>query len=160
PYGGPKLRSGAVYEWSVRTWDRTDRESPASGGVFETGISDHAWEGAKWIRRTTHDADDYTRARKELHIRDSPVVRARAYTAAEHTYELYLNGRRADRGTSFGYPGEDYCQAADVTDLVAPGQPLVIGVLYHWYGSGQGRPAGDRGLLMKLVVEHADGSRE
>ena len=160
PYDGPKLRSGAVYEWSVRTWDRTDRESPASRGVFETGISDHEWEGAQWIRRTTNDADDYTLARKEVHIGDSPVVRARAYTAADHTYELYFNGRRADRGTSFGYPGEDYYQAADVTDLVAPGQSLVIGVLYHWYGSGQGRPAGDRGLLMKLVVEHADGSRE
>ena len=159
-YAGPALRSGAAYEWSVRTWDRTDQQSPAATGRFETGIADAEWEGANWIRRTTTEADDYTLARTEVRVGDSPVVRARAYTAADHTYELYLNGRRADRGTSFGYPGEDYYQAADVTDLVPAGQPLAIGVRYHWYGSGQGRPAGNRGLLMKLVVEHADGSRQ
>ncbi|MEU5722427.1 family 78 glycoside hydrolase catalytic domain [Micromonospora sp. NPDC047738] len=160
PYGGPALRAGAAYQWSVRTWDRTDQQSPPGTGAFETGISDTQWEGAAWIRRTTTEADDYTLARTEVRPSASPVVRARSYTAADHTYELYLNGTRADRGTSFGYPGEDYYQAADVTDLVTAGEPLAIGVRYHWYGSGQGRPAGARGLLMKLVVEHADGTRE
>jgi alpha-L-rhamnosidase len=160
PYAGPALRPGAAYRWAVRTWDRTGRMSPAGTGGFETGISDAQWEGANWIRRVTGDADDYTLARTEVRIGRSRVVRARAYTAADHTYELYLNGRRADRGTSFGYPGEDYYQAADVTDLVSAGKPLALGVRYHWYGSGQGRPAGTPGLLMKLVVEHADGSRE
>jgi alpha-L-rhamnosidase len=159
-YAGPPLRSGAAYGWTVRTWDRSGQESPAGTGGFETGISDSEWEGASWIRRTTTDADDYTLARTEVVVGASPVVRARAYTAADHTYELFVNGERADRGTSFGYPGEDYYQAADVTDLVAAGGPLALGVRYHWYGSGQGRPAGARGLLLKLVVEHADGSRE
>lgn len=160
PYGGPALRSGSAYRWTVRTWDRTGRVSPPAAGAFETGISDSEWEGANWIRRTTSDADDYTLARTEVRPARGRVVRARVYTAADHTYELYLNGRRADRGTSFGYPGEDYYQAADVTRLVKAGEPLAIGVRYHWYGSGQGRPAGARGLLLKLVVEHADGSRE
>ncbi|MCW3845000.1 glycoside hydrolase family 78 protein [Micromonospora yasonensis] len=160
PYGGPALRAGTAYEWTVRTWDRTDQPSPPGSGAFETGISDSQWEGASWIRRATTEADDYTLARTEVRPNASPVVRARAYTAADHTYELYLNGTRADRGTSFGYPGEDYYQAADVSDLVTAGEPLAIGVRYHWYGSGQGRPAGNRGLLMKLVVEHADGTRE
>ncbi|GIF73016.1 family 78 glycoside hydrolase catalytic domain [Asanoa siamensis] len=159
-YGGPALRSGTAYSWTVRTWDRSGQESPAGRGAFETGIADSDWEGAAWIRRTTDDADDYTLARTEVAVGASPVVRARAYTAADHTYELFVNGRRADRGTSFGYPGEDYYQAADVTDLVTAGGPLTLGVRYHWYGSGQGRPAGARGLLLKLVVEHADGSRE
>ncbi|WP_406104651.1 family 78 glycoside hydrolase catalytic domain [Micromonospora globbae] len=160
PYTGPALRAGAAYRWSVRTWDRTGRQSPTATGAFETGISDSQWEGASWIRRATTEADDYTLARTEVRPNASPVVRARAYTAADHTYELYLNGVRADRGTSFGYPGEDYYQAADVTRLVRAGAPLAIGLRYHWYGSGQGRPAGARGVLMKLVVEHADGSRE
>jgi alpha-L-rhamnosidase len=160
PYAGPPLRPGSAYEWAVRTWDRTGRQSPPATGRFETGLSDQDWEGAAWIRRATNEADDYTLARTEVHIGASPVVRARTYTAADHTYELFLNGRRADRGTSFGYPGEDYYQAADVTHLVTAGEPLVLGVRYHWYGAGQGRPAGARGLLLKLVVEHADGSRE
>ncbi|WP_199733565.1 family 78 glycoside hydrolase catalytic domain [Micromonospora sp. BL4] len=160
PYAGPTLRSGTAYEWTVRTWDRTGRQSPPAAGAFETGIDDTQWEGASWIRRATTEADDYTLARTEVRPNASRVVRARAYTAADHTYELYLNGARADRGTSFGYPGEDYYQATDVTKLVRAGAPLVIGVRYHWYGSGQGRPAGNRGLLAKLVVEHADGTRE
>ncbi|AVT31771.1 alpha-L-rhamnosidase [Plantactinospora sp. BC1] len=159
PYAGPALAPGAAYRWTVRTWDRTGRSSPAGSGSFETGISDDQWEGANWIRRVTGDADDYTLARTEVSIGRSRVVRARAYTAADHTYELYLNGRRADRGTSFGYPGEDYYQAADVTDLVRAGKPLAVGLRYHWYGSGQGRPAGAPGVLLKLVVEHADGTR-
>jgi len=160
PYGGPELEPGAAYGWSVRTWDRTDTPSPAAVGRFETGLGDGDWEGAAWIRRETNEADDYTLARTELQVADSPVVRARAYTAAVHTYELFLNGVRADRGNSFGYPGENYYQAADVTDLVRAGEPLALGVNYHWYGGGQGRPSGQRGLLMKLVIEHADGTRQ
>ncbi|MEU4677671.1 family 78 glycoside hydrolase catalytic domain [Micromonospora sp. NPDC023737] len=160
PYTGPELSAGAAYRWTVRTWDRTGRQSPAASGEFETGIADGQWEGASWIRRATTEADDYTLARTEVRPAAGRVVRARAYTSADHTYELYLNGVRADRGTSFGYPGEDYYQAVDVTRLVAAGKPLAIGLRYHWYGSGQGRPAGSRGVLLKLVVEHADGTRE
>ncbi|MEV6109358.1 family 78 glycoside hydrolase catalytic domain [Streptomyces sp. NPDC051940] len=161
PYRGPELAPGTAYRWTVRTWDRAGQASPyARSAVFETGLGDGDWSGAEWIRRTSTEADDYTLARTETQVGDSPVVRARAYTAANHTYELFLNGRRADRGTSFAYPGEGYYQAADVTDLVKAGKPLAIGVRYHWYGGGQGRPAGERGLLHKLVIEHADGSTE
>ncbi|MFI2650966.1 hypothetical protein [Micromonospora fulviviridis] len=86
-----------AYEWTVRsTWDRAGQQSPPGAGAFETGISDIQWEGASWIRRATTDADDYTLARTEVHPNTSPVVRARAYTAADHTHELYLNGTRAD----------------------------------------------------------------
>lgn len=160
-YGGPELASGAPYTWTVRTWDREGLSSPwAEPARFETGIGDSDWAGAAWIRRDTNEADDYTLARTEIEVEDSPVVRARAYTAANHTYELFLNGERADRGASFGYPGEGYYQAADVTDLVAGGEPLAIGIRYHWYGGGQGRPATERGLLHKLVLEHADGTRQ
>ncbi|GGO68291.1 family 78 glycoside hydrolase catalytic domain [Nocardioides deserti] len=160
-YSGPALRSGDDYRWTVRTWDVTDRSSGWSApATFETGIGDGDWEGASWIRRTTGEADDYTLARTEVPVADSPVVRARAYTAANHTYELFLDGKRADRGTSFAYPGEGYYQATDVTDLVTAGRTLAIGIRYHWYGSGQGRPAAAPGLLHKLVVEHADGTRQ
>jgi len=71
-----------------------------------------------------------------------------------------LNGTLLDRGPSFSYPGEGYYQATDVTEHIPLGQPLTIGVIYHWYGAGQGRPAGERGLLVRLVIEHVDGSRE
>ena len=90
----------------------------------------------------------------------SPITRARAYVSANHQYELRLNGTVVDRGPAFSYPGEGYYQATDISSQVQAGAPLAIGIVYHWYGSGQGRPAGERGLLGRFVVEHADGTSE
>lgn len=160
PYGGPALSSQTSYSWTVRTWDRGEQPSPyAPAAEFDTGLADADW-GASWIRRTSTEADDYTLARKELAVTESPVTRARAYLAACHQAELRLNGVVVDRGPSFAYPGEGYYQATDVTAQVVAGKPLAIGVVYHWYGSGQGRPAGERGLLLRLVVDHADGTHQ
>lgn len=162
-YEGPELASGSDYTWTVRTWDVDDQVSPWAGlATFETGIGIDEWDGAAWIRRETDDGDEYTMARTEVMVRDSPVVRARAYTSAYHQYRLYLNGDEVDDGPAFSYPGEGYYQAADVTEHVEPGEPLAIGLLYHWYGRGQGRPtaAAERGGVHKLVIEYADGSRQ
>jgi alpha-L-rhamnosidase len=159
-YGGPALKNQTSYSWTVRTWDRDDQPSPyAEAAEFDTGIADGEW-GASWIRRSSTEADDYTLARKELEVTASPVVRARAYLAATHHAELRLNGVAVDRGTAFAHPGEGYYQATDVTEQITAGKPLVLGVLYHWYGSGQGRPAGERGLLVRLVINHADGTEQ
>jgi alpha-L-rhamnosidase len=159
-YGGPALKSQSSYSWTVRTWDRDDQASPyAEAAEFDTGLADSEW-AASWIRRSSTEADDYTLARKELDVTESPVVRARVYLAASHQAELRLNGVAVDRGPAFAYPGEGYYQATDVTAQIMAGKPLVLGALYHWYGSGQGRPAGERGLLVRLVIEHADGSQQ
>jgi len=159
-YGGPALDGQTSYSWSVRTWDRGGQVSPwAAPAEFDTGLADSEW-AASWIRRASTEVDDYTLARKEVLVTASPVTRARAYVAASHQYELYVDGALVDRGSSFAYPGEGYYQATDITERVRAGEPLAIGAIYHWYGAGQGRPAGERGLLLRLVVEHADGSRQ
>lgn len=166
-YGGPwPLRPGAAYAWKVRTWNRDDAASEWSApAAFDTALAPGAagW-GARWIRRTPVDAadaaDDYTLARVEQLIGKSPIRRARAYVSANHQFELHVGGRIVDRGPAFAYPGEGYYQASDLTPLVQPGEPLVVGVLYHWYGAGQGRPAGEPGLLVRVVVEHDDGSSD
>ncbi|WP_432946228.1 alpha-L-rhamnosidase N-terminal domain-containing protein [Kribbella sp. CA-253562] len=162
-YAGPALAVGTPYRWTVRTWDRAGRVSPwARPASFETGITDADWEGAAWIRRPSTEPDDFTLARKEVAIPSGRVVRARAYVSAYHQYRLYLNGAEVDDGPAFSYPGEGYYQVTDVTKQLQTRRPLAIGVLYHWYGGGQGRPAAAnaRGLLLKLVVEYADGRRE
>ena len=87
-----------------------------------------------------------------------PIRRARAYVSANHQFELHINGAVVDRGPAFSYPGEGYYQASDITTLLQAGSPVVVGVLYHWYGGGQGRPAGEAGLLVRVVVDHDDGS--
>lgn len=165
-YAGAPLRPATAYRWKVRTWNRADAASEwSAAGAFDTALApgEPGW-GAHWIRRATADAadaaDEYTLARVEQPIAASPIRRARAYVSASHQFELRVGGRIVDRGPAFAYPGEGYYQASDLTPLVQPGQPLVLGALYHWYGAGQGRPAGAPGLLVRVVIEHEDGSRE
>nr|BFE28380.1 hypothetical protein GCM10010200_006310 [Actinomadura rugatobispora] len=159
PYAGPALARGAAYTWTVRTWDRTGKRSawsrPAS---FEVGLRDQDWQ-ASWIRRTTAEADDYTLARKDITVGASKVVRARVHIAASHQYALHLNGEVVDRGPAFAYPDDGFYRTVDVTGKLRAGQ-ATLGALVHWYGSGQGRPKGEPGLLVRLVIEHADGSRQ
>lgn len=172
PYGGPPLTSDTSYGWTVRTWDRTDQASPYADPVFfDTGISDAEWSGANWIRRATtgnDSSEDWTLARKQFLVSDgSPVVRARAYVAAMAQYDLHVNGESVYRGDSFTYPGEGYYQSSDITEFAAAGEPLALGVLYHyWTCTCQGRangpssPNGPSGLLVKVVVDHADGTKD
>ena len=157
--GPDGLAHGTTFTWTVRTWDHAGEASPwARPAAFDTGIADADWQ-ASWIRRTTADKDDYTYARRQFTLSGSPVVRARVYIAADQQYELHVNGQVADRGAAFAYPGEGYYRVVDVTRLLRAGRPNVVGALYHWYGPGQGRPAGEPGLLVRVVVDHADGSR-
>jgi alpha-L-rhamnosidase len=160
PYAGPALAAGTGHTWTVRTWDRTGKASPwARPAAFDTGLADADWQ-ASWIRRTTAEADDYTLARKEFTVGGSPVVRARAYIAASHQYQLHVNGAVVDRGAPFNYPDDGYYRAVDITRRLTAGAPAVVGAIVHWYGSGQGRPRGEPGLLMRVVVDHADGTRQ
>jgi alpha-L-rhamnosidase len=159
-YAGPALAAGTSYSWTVRTWDRTGKASPwARPAAFDTGLADADWQ-ASWIRRTTAEADDYTLARKEFTVTSSPVVRARAYIAASHQYQLHVNGAVVDRGAAFNYPDAGYYRAVDITRQLTAGRPAAVGAIMHWYGSGQGRPRSEPGLLIRVVVDHADGSRQ
>jgi alpha-L-rhamnosidase len=159
PYRGPALAPGESYTWTVRTWDKTGKASPwARPGSFDTGLADADWQ-ASWIRRTTAEPDDYTLARKEFTVGAGPVVRARVYIAAYQQYELHVNGRLVDQGPAFNYPDDGYYKAVDVTRLIAAGRPNAVGAIVHYYGSGQGRPAAQPGLLARIVVDHADGTR-
>lgn len=127
-------------------------------GLVEDDFSDglDAWDHIYADRLD----DEWTLARSETELSGDEVVRATAYTAAAHTYELWIDGQRADRGQSFGYSGENYYQATDVTDLVAGLDDVAVGAVLHWYGNGQGRPALEPGLLMQLEIEYADGTMQ
>lgn len=124
---------------------------------FSHGVS--AWDYAA-SGGGSFGPDDYTLARREVTVGDSPVVRARAYVAAYHQYALHVGGRVVDHGPAFNYPDQGYYHVTDVTSQLHAGRKTAIGVLYHWYGSGQGRPAAAPGMLLRLVIDHADGSRQ
>ena len=128
---------------------------------------------AHWAGTTAHrQPDEWTLFSSTIRLTGT-VARARLFMAANHHAELSLGGTRCLSTTSFGYPGEGYYDAADVTGLLAglsdgmagiAGRPqdveVPLGALLHWYGHGQGRAAGLPGLLVRLSVDYSDGRRE
>ncbi len=163
-YGGPTLASDTAYYWTVRTWDASGESSPfAVPQRFETGLHDADWH-ASWIRETPDPSppagEQYAYVRKTTALASSPVVRARAYVSAASQFELWINGRRLDRGESFAFPDSQYYQTTDVTGALRPGAVNAFGLLYHWYGSGKGRPGAPPGAIAQISVDHADGTRE
>ena len=113
-----------------------------------------------WDCTTTHrQPDEWTLAKATLQLRGR-VTRARLYAAASHHARFSLNGITCLETTNFGYPGEQFYDAADVTEAVQKASSVTIEALAHWYGPGQGRAAGRPGLLAQLTVDYDDGTRD
>ena len=161
-YGGPTLAADTEYRWTAATADPAGHWSPGSApSRFVTGLRPADWRG-RWLRPgpVATAPEEYTYLRTEVHPSASPVVRATAYVAAAHRYQLWVNGSRLDAGPSFSFPDESYYQATDVTAAVRAGRPNALGILHHWYSAGSGRPLSAPGLLVHLSVHHADGTHE
>lgn len=165
-YNGKLLNMGSDYYWRVRVWYKNNFVTGwSSMARFETGLHDGDWSGANWITRDLDSDelkdDQWSLFRKKITINKLAVVkRVRAYIAAVHTYDLYINGERVSQGQSLAYPGEGYYQATDLTELFSRQTTVGIGLILHYYGAGQGRAAGRAGLLFKLVIDYADGTSE
>ncbi|WP_254678672.1 family 78 glycoside hydrolase catalytic domain [Arthrobacter sp. 24S4-2] len=114
-----------------------------------------------WDRTTAHrQPDEWTLARTDVEL-SGKVVRARLFAAASHHAVFSLDGGACLETSSFGYPGEGYYDAADVTSLLQSNhRHVTLSALVHWYGPGQGRAAGVPGLLAQLHVDYDDGRRE
>lgn len=166
---GGTIRRGAAPEDAVLLEHRFD-ESPEEARAFL----------GHWAGTTSHrQPDEWTLFRSTVRLTGT-VARARLFVAASHHAQVALNGTACLSTTSFGYPGEGYYDAADVTCLLAahsPSQPAGPGrrgksalldepvqvpltALLHWYGPGQGRAASVPGLLVRLSVDYTDGRRE
>ncbi|MHC6593129.1 family 78 glycoside hydrolase catalytic domain [Arthrobacter sp. C152] len=137
-----------------------------------TTILDHCFDGSedharaclsKWPTTTPHrQPDEWTLFRTSIRLTGT-VRRARLYVAANHHAQLSLANTSCLAAASFGYPGEGYYDAADVTGILGshPRDSAVpLTALLHWYGPGQGRAAGQPGLLARLSVDYDDGRRE
>jgi alpha-L-rhamnosidase len=160
-YGGPTLAGGAAHAWAVRVQGPDGRWSAASAtGRFVTALRQADW-AALWL----HPAADSSQPNRVTYLRTlvhpppGKLQRATSFVSAAHTYQLFVNGTRVDFGPSFSYPDEQYARSADLTKLIEPGQPLVLGVLHRWYGAGQGRPLSSPGLLAQLSLVYTDGRR-
>jgi alpha-L-rhamnosidase len=143
---------------------------------FDAGTDLAGAYRAHWTGTTAHrQPDEWTLFSTTVRLTGT-VARARLFMAAHHHAQLSLGGTLCLATTSFGYPGEGYYDAADVTGLLTgptvlpaatPGTAtpattadVPLTALLHWYGPGQGRAAGLPGLLVRLSVDYADGRRE
>src|SRR5262249_25625563 len=103
-------------------------------------------------------ADDYTYYRKKAALPDKPIARATVYISSAHRYELRINGTLVGKGPAFHYPEHQYYNGYDVTGLLQSNSPNQFAIFNHWFGAGQGRTQNARGVLMKAVIHHTDGS--
>lgn len=159
-YDGPRLHSDAEYHVSVATRDSAGVWSPTASTRFVTGLRAGDWQ-AQWLRTGSSGVPEvYAYLRATVQTGASPIVRATAYVAAAHKYQLWANGRLADTGPAFSFPDESYYQATDLTDHFRAGVPNALGFLHHWYGPGSGRPTSLPALMAQITVHHADGTRE
>jgi alpha-L-rhamnosidase len=161
-FGGKALLAATRYFWKARTWDKDEQVGPFSKpNTFDVGLLKASdWNGAKWIKRTSVEKDQFTYFRKSFFLTSKKVIRATAYISVWHNYELYLNGTLIGKGQAYHYPQYSYYNAYDVTSTLKKKGENLVACLAHWYGGGQGRVAGVPGFLMKTVVEYSDGSRQ
>jgi alpha-L-rhamnosidase len=158
-YAGPALVADQVYFWQVRTWDKGGAAGPFSSpaSIVVGPLTNEAWSGAAWIRRTSKDPDDYTYYRKTVALPARAVLRATVYVTSVHKYELFVNGELVGQGPAYQYPQYQYYNGFDITRLVKPGANL-FAAFNHWFGGGQGRAVSARGLLLKAIVHYSDGT--
>jgi alpha-L-rhamnosidase len=155
---GKSLLAATRYYWKVRTWDKDGNVSPYSAmATFDPGLlTNNDWTGAKWIKRETNDDDDYTYFRKKVSLSGKTIQRATVYVAACHSYELYINGKFIGKGFDNHYPQYSYYHAWDIRSFLLSNSENAIACLTHWYGGGQGRAKGARGLIVKVIIEYTD----
>jgi alpha-L-rhamnosidase len=155
------LKAATTYYWKVRCWDKDGNASSYSAPAnFTTGLlSNKDWTSAQWIKRDSKDNDDYTYFRKKTNLPNKTIKKAIAYVSACHSYELYVNGQFVGKGFNNHYPQYSYYNAWDVTTLLNKNSENLLACLTHWYGGGQGRATGSRGMILKTIIEYTDGTQ-
>jgi alpha-L-rhamnosidase len=164
PFAGKELRPRTRYHWRVRVWDGRNRPSAwSTNSWWETALLGTPWQarwigaqdtslgftGASWIWSATTPAESrWFRTSLDL---PADAVRARLVATADDDFTLYVNGTEAvhvPEQVDVWKVG----QRADVTRLV--GRRIVLAA------RATNRSAGPAGLLLRLVVDLADGQRE
>ena len=163
-YGGPPLAADTDYWWTVATADPSGtgatfgpfaRPAHFVTGLTTTGPGIGSWRPSGCVRgrrrrrgrstRTCARQRSWARARSSVRPPTSPP---RTSTSCGSTARAPTPGRRSRIPTS------STSRPTDVTRFVKAGATNVIGVLHHWYGAGQGRPASAPGLLVQVSVLH------
>lgn len=139
-YDGVPLKSRDRLTWRVTLWDENDQPGEAVESWFELGLLEASdWKG-KWItggykpkKNVRYPVDCF---KKEFDL-DSPVKKARLYTAARGIYDVSINGRRLE--DFILAPGmTDYrkriqYQVYDITALLGEKNTVELRLADGWY---------------------------
>jgi alpha-L-rhamnosidase len=175
PYGGPPLAPRSRYQWRVRVWDERGRVSPWSpASWWETAFLGNDWdarwigaapeteppafEGASWIwspGATPGGAPPGTRWFRCDVTLPAGIASARIVATADDDFTLYLDGERVLHAPE-QVDGWKVARFADVTTRVR-GERLTLAAVATNRGNVSVNPGG---LLVRLVLELADGSRQ
>ena len=107
-YGGPALKGGAAYHWTVKTWAGSCASEPSAPALFITALGAFR-PGAKWIGAGVSNAT-FNLARRVVQAPAAAKVRrAIGYITAQNSdptmlmnYKLYINGNLASTGPGRG----------------------------------------------------------
>jgi alpha-L-rhamnosidase len=159
PYGGAPLAADARYRWVVQVQDPDGVWSaPSPAARFVTSLRQNDWS-AKWLQPagSSSQPNRVTYLRTVIRPPRGVLARATAVVSAAHKYLLFVGAAQVGAGPSFSFPDEQYAQSVDLTTSIRPGHPHALGVLHHWYGPGQGRPASAPGLIVQVSLHYVDG---
>lgn len=173
-YNGPALNPATMYQWQVRVWDNTGRQSDLSErAFFSTGLWQPEHWKARWIA-PGYQEDSIWRPcpifRRQFTAGKKPV-QALIYMTCHGIYEAQCNGKRiSDNYFAPGWTSYEkrlQYQVYDISALLQQGSNSLEVMLGNgWYrGSlgfeGKSDYYGKKAaLLCQLELVYADGSRE
>ncbi len=170
-YGGAALPTGKECWWKVKVTGKNASYDWSAPAFWSMGLLAKAdWDGAKWIGADAPSAATPSPMLRKPFTLGKAVKRAIVYATGQSAYELHLNGRKVsdhilDPGWT-DFRKRVLYQTFDVTALLNPGDNTLGAVLGDgWYNMNpygifpRGMDGNDgRKLLLKLAIEHADGT--
>jgi alpha-L-rhamnosidase len=171
-YGGAALQTGKECWWKVKVRGKNASYDWSAPAFWSMGLPAKAdWDGAKWIGADAPSAATPSPMLRKPFTLGKAVKRAMVYATGQAAYELHLNGRKVsdhilDPGWT-DFRKRVLYQTFDVTAMINHAGENTLGAVLGdgWYNMnpygifprGMDGNAG-RKLLLKLAIEHTDGT--
>lgn len=175
-YDGEPLRPRTAYYWTVRAKDQDGVELQSSVATFETALFGEFGDQNYWITLDRDFIEENVEGalaapvfRRQFTLTKplAQVTRARLYSTAAGSQNMYLNGTRAS--DDFFAPGKSkysrilFYQTYDVLPLLKDGDNTLGAEVGHgWFNAGAvvANYGPNVALKAKLIITYADGTEQ